>query len=138
MANFLTKIFGDKSQRDLKTVKPFLDATLAAYPAIQALDNDSLRAKTVEFKERIAKTIEAEENELKQMRDRIDAEYDMPVDEKEQLYKRIDELEKQSYDKTQKVLDEILPEAFAVVKETARRFAQNETVTVTATDHDRS
>ena len=137
MANFLTKIFGDKSQRDLKTVKPFLDATLAAYPAIQALDNDGLRAKTVEFKERIAKTIEAEENELKQMRDRIDAEYDMPVDEKEQLYKRIDELEKQSYDKTQKVLDEILPEAFAVVKETARRFAQNETVTVTATDHDR-
>ena len=137
MANFLTKLFGDKSQRDLKTVKPYLDATLAAYPAIQALDNDGLRAKTVEFKERIAKAIEAEETELKQMRDRIDAEYDMPVDEKEQLYKRIDELEKQSYDKTQKVLDEILPEAFAVVKETARRFAQNETVTVTATDHDR-
>jgi preprotein translocase subunit SecA len=133
----LTKLFGDKSQRDLKTVKPYLDATLAAYPAIQALDNDGLRAKTVEFKERIAKAIEAEETELKQMRDRIDAEYDMPVDEKEQLYKRIDELEKQSYDKTQKVLDEILPEAFAVVKETARRFAQNETVTVTATDHDR-
>ncbi len=137
MANFLTKLFGDKSQRDLKTVKPYLDATLAAYPVIQALDNDGLRAKTVEFKERIAKAIEAEETELKQMRDRIDAEYDMPVDEKEQLYKRIDELEKQSYDKTQKVLDEILPEAFAVVKETARRFAQNETVTVTATDHDR-
>lgn len=137
MANFLTKLFGDKSQRDLKTVKPYLDATLAAYPAIQALDNDGLRAKTVEFKERIAKAIEAEETELKQMRDRIDAEYDMPVDEKEQLYKRIEELEKQSYDKTQKVLDEILPEAFAVVKETARRFAQNETVTVTATDHDR-
>ena len=137
MANFLTKLFGDKSQRDLKMVKPYLDATLAAYPAIQALDNDGLRAKTVEFKERIAKAIEAEETELKQMRDRIDAEYDMPVDEKEQLYKRIDELEKQSYDKTQKVLDEILPEAFAVVKETARRFAQNETVTVTATDHDR-
>ena len=137
MANFLTKLFGDKSQRDLKTVKPYLDATLAAYPAIQALDNDGLRAKTVEFRQRIAKAIEAEETELKQMRDRIDAEYDMPVDEKEQLYKRIEELEKQSYDKTQKVLDEILPEAFAVVKETARRFAQNETVTVTATDHDR-
>ena len=137
MANFLTKIFGDKSQRDLKTVKPFLDATLNIYPSIQALDNDGLRAKTIEFKERIAKAIASEEEELKQMRDRIDAEYDMPVEEKEALYKRIDELEKQSYDKTQKVLDEILPEAFAVVKETARRFAENETVVVTATDHDR-
>ena len=137
MANFLTKIFGDKSQRDLKTVKPFLDATLAAYPAIAALDNDGLRAKTIEFKERINKAREAEETELKQLRDRIDAEYDMPVEEKENLYKRIDELEKQSYDKTQKVLDEILPEAFSVVKETAKRFAENETVVVTATEHDR-
>ena len=137
MANFLTKLFGDKSQRDLKTVKPFLDATLAAYPAIAALDNDGLRAKTIEFKERINKAREAEEAELKQLRDRIDAEYDMPVEEKESLYKRIDELEKQSYDKTQKVLDEILPEAFSVVKETAKRFAENETVVVTATEHDR-
>ena len=137
MANFLTKLFGDKSQRDLKTVKPFLDATLAAYPAIAALDNDGLRAKTVEFKERINKAREAEEAELKQLRDRIDAEYDMPVEEKENLYKRIDELEKHSYEKTQKVLDEILPEAFSVVKETAKRFAENETVVVTATEHDR-
>ena len=137
MANFLTKLFGDKSQRDIKAVKPFLDATLAVYPAIAALDNDALRAKTIEFKERIAKTIEHEESELAAMRGRIDAEYDMPVEEKESLYKRIDELEKQSYEKTQKMLDEILPEAFAVVKETAHRFATNETVVVTATDHDR-
>ena len=137
MANFLTKLFGNKSQRDLKVIKPFLDATLAVYPAIQALSNDALRAKTIEFKERIAKAVESEENELAAMRKRIEEEYDMPVDEKEGLYKRIDELEKQGYDKTQKVLDDILPEAFAVVKETARRFAQNETVEVTATDHDR-
>ena len=137
MANFLTKIFGDKSQRDIKVVKPFLDATLKVYPTIQALDNDGLRAKTIEFKERINKAREQEENELQQLRTRIDEEYDMPVDEKEGIYKRIDELEKQSYDKTQKVLDEILPEAFAVVKETARRFATNEVVEVTATDHDR-
>ena len=137
MANILTKLFGNKSQRDLKEVKPFLDATLAVYPTIQTLSNDQLRGKTIEFRQKIASAIETEENELKQLRDRIEAEYDMPVDEKESLYKRIDELEKHSYDKTQKVLDEILPEAFAVVKETARRFAQNETVEVTATDHDR-
>ena len=137
MANFLTKLFGNKSQRDLKVIKPFLDATLAVYPAIQALSNDALRAKTIEFKDRIAKAVEQEETELARLRTRIEEEYDMPVDEKEGLYKRIDELEKQGYDKTQKVLDDILPEAFAVVKETARRFAQNDTVEVTATDHDR-
>ncbi len=137
MANFLTKLFGNKSQRDLKAVKPFLDACLAAYPAVASLDNDGLRAKTIEFKERIAKAVASEEEELQRLRARIEAEYDMPVEEKENLYKRIDELEKQAYEKTQTVLDEILPEAFAVVKETAKRFAQHETVVVTATDHDR-
>ena len=105
MANFLSKLFGTKSDRDLKEVKPFLDATLKIYPEIQKLDNDQLRAKTIEFKERIRKEVEAEE--------------------------------KESYDKTQKVLNEILPEAFSVVKETARRFAENSEVVVTATDHDR-
>ena len=137
MANILTKLFGNKSQRDLKEVKPFLDATLAVYPTIAALDNDGLRAKTIEFKQKIRTAVDAEETELAALRARIDEEYDMPVDEKESLYKRIDDLEKQSYDKTQKVLDQILPEAFAVVKETAKRFATNATVTVTATDHDR-
>ena len=137
MANILTKLFGNKSQRDLKEVKPYLDATLAVYPTIAALDNDQLRAKTIEFKAKIADAVATEETELAQLRQRIEDEYDMPVDEKERLYKRIDDLEKTAYDKTQKVLDQILPEAFAVVKETARRFAQNETVEVTATDHDR-
>ena len=137
MANFLTKLFGNKSQRDLKAVKPFLDACLAVYPTIQTLTNDQLRAKTQEFRDKIRLAVQAEETELQQLRDRIEAEYDMPVDEKEGLYKRIDELEKLSYEKTQKVLDDILPEAFSVVKETARRFTQNETVEVTATDRDR-
>ena len=137
MANILTKLFGNKSQRDLKVVKPFLDATLAVYPTISALSNDQLRAKTIEFKAKIASAVQTEEDELTTLRQRIDEEYDMPVSEKESIYRRIDELEKHSYDKTQKVLDEILPEAFAVVKETARRFAQNEVVEVTATDHDR-
>ncbi len=137
MANFLSKLFGTKSDRDLKEVKPFLDAILKIYPEIQKLDNDQLRAKTIEFKERIRKEVEAEENELASLRQRIEEEYDMPVTEKEELYKRIDKLEKESYDKTQKVLNEILPEAFSVVKETARRFAENSEVVVTATDHDR-
>ena len=137
MANFLSKLFGSKSQRDLKEVKPFLEATLKVYPSIKELTNDQLRAKTIEFKERIQNEIRDEESELASLRKRIEDEYDMPVDEKEQLYKRIDELDKTSYDKTQKVLNDILPEAFAVVKETARRFAENEEVIVTANDHDR-
>ena len=137
MANFLSRLFGNKSQRDLKEVRPFLDATLAVYPDIQRLDNDNLRAKTAEFKKRIQDEINEEEKELSALRKRIEEEYDMPVDEKETIYKRIDELEKTSYDKTQKVLNDILPEAFAVVKETARRFAENTEVVVTANDHDR-
>ncbi len=137
MANFLTKLFGSKSQIDLREVTPFKEATLAVYPSIKALDNDQLRAKTIEFKYRIQKEIETEELELSQLKQRIADEYDMPVDEKESLYKRIDDLEKISYDKTQHVLNEILPEAFAVVKETARRFAENDEVVVTATEHDR-
>ena len=137
MANFLSKLFGTKSDRDLKEVKPYLDATLKVYPEIQKLSNDQLRAKTIEFKERIRKEVESEENELATLRQRIEEEYDMPIDEKEEIYKRIDKLEKDSYDKTQKVLNNILPEAFSVVKETARRFAENSEVVVTATDHDR-
>ena len=137
MANFLSKLFGNKSQRDLKEVNPYVEAALKIYPTIKELTNDQLRAKTIEFKERIRNEVREEEDELATLRKRIEDEYDMPVDEKEQLYKRIDDLEKISYDKTQAVLNEILPEAFAVVKDTARRFAENEEVVVTATDHDR-
>ena len=137
MANFLSKLFGTKSDRDLKEVKPMLDATLKVYPEIQKLSNDELRAKTLEFKAIINKEVEAEETELANLRQRIENEYDMPIDEKEELYKRIDKLEKDSYEKTQNVLNRILPEAFSVVKETARRFAENEQVVVTATDRDR-
>ncbi len=137
MFEFISKLFGNKSSRDLKEVQPFLDATLAVYPQIEALGNDELRAKTIEFREIIRKEIEAEETELATLRKRIEEEYDMPVDEKESIYARIDELEKESYEKTQQILDKILPEAFAVVKETARRFKENEEVVVTATDHDR-
>ncbi len=138
MANFLSKLFGTKADRDLKEVQPLLDATLKVYPEIHKLSNDELRAKTIEFKQRIQKEVEAEENELAALRERIENEYDMPIEEKEEIYKRIDKLEKESYDKTQDVLNEILPEAFSVVKETALRFAENEQVVVTATDHDRA
>jgi len=138
MANFLSKLFGTKADRDLKEVQPYLNAIQKVYPAIQQLSNDQLRAKTNEFKEKIRATVEAEETELATLRERVENEYDMPVEEKEGIYKRIDKLEKESYDKTQEVLNALLPEAFSVVKETARRFAENAEVVVTATDHDRA
>ncbi|MCQ2298526.1 MAG: preprotein translocase subunit SecA [Bacteroidales bacterium] len=137
MANFLKKLFGSKSDRDLKEVKPLLDAALAIYPSIQALSNDELRAKTIEFKEIIRKETEKEENELAELRKRLEDDYEMPVSEKERIYKRIEELENTTYEATQDILNKILPEAFSVMKETARRFAENEQVEVTATDHDR-
>jgi len=138
MANFLSKLFGTKADRDLKEVQPYLNAIQKVYPAIQQLSNDQLRAKTNEFKEKIRATVEAEETELATLRERVENEYDMPVEEKEGIYKRIDKLEKESYDKTQEVLNALLPEAFSVVKETARRFAEHAEVVVTATDHDRA
>ena len=137
MSSFLTKLFGSKADRDLKEVRPMLQAVQKVYPEIMKLSNDELRAKTIEFKTLIANAVEQEETELAELRKRIEEEYDMPVDEKEQIYKRIETLEDESYKKTQKVLDEIMPEAFAVVKDTARRFAENEEVEVTATQHDR-
>ena len=88
MANFLSKLFGTKADRDLKEVQPILNATLKVYPEIQKLSNDELRAKTIEFKNRIRKEVEAEETELATLRQRIEEEYDMPVDEKVEIYKK--------------------------------------------------
>lgn len=137
MADFLAKLFGNKSQRDLKELKPILDECLKAYDRITTLSNDELRAKTIEFKQRIADAISVEDIQVKEIRNRIDTELDMPVNEKQQIYSEMEELEKTIYEKTQKVLDDILPEAFAVVKETARRFTLNEKVEVTANDYDK-
>ena len=137
MIGFLSKIFGNKSQRDLKEVMPFVNEAKVVYETMKTLSNDELRAKTIEFRAEIRSAIEKEEGELQELRTRIENEYDMPVEEKESIYKRIELLEKTSYDKTQAVLNKILPEAFAVVKETARRFAENDEVEVTATDRDR-
>lgn len=82
MANFLSKLFGNKSQRDLKEVNPYVEAALKIYPSIKELTNDQLRAKTIEFKERIRTNVREEEEELSSLRQRIEDEYDMPVDEK--------------------------------------------------------
>lgn len=137
MANFFTKFFGTKSQRDLKQLNPILQKCLAAYDEVQKLTNDELRAKTIEFKGKIRTAVANEQKQVDELKARIEQEFDMAVEEKQRIYTQIEELEKKIYDKTQSVLDELLPQAFAVVKETAKRFTDNEKVEVTASEYDK-
>jgi preprotein translocase subunit SecA len=137
MANFLTKIFGTKADRDMKELKPLLNKALEAYETIKLLSTDDLRHKTVEFREIIREATKVEEDRLEEIRAYLDSNYDLPIDEKQELYKEVEKLEDKVYNTTQKVLMDILPEAFSVMKETARRFKENEIIEVKATDLDR-
>jgi preprotein translocase subunit SecA len=137
MASFLSKFLGSKSDRDIKAILPLVQEIRQAYETIKDLSNDDLRTKTLEFRNRIADYIRNEENEIKELKDKAENNPDLDIEEKEKLYNTIDQLEKEYYRKTQEILIEILPESFAVMKETARRFKDNEYVEVTATDMDR-
>lgn len=138
MANFLGQLFGTKANRDMKELRPILQNVIHAYEPIKELTNDELRHKTIEFKEIISENIKEEEARIAEIQAYIDANYDMDVQEKQAFYKEIDTLEKKAYNKTQEVLNEILPEAFSVMKETARRFKEHETIEVTASELDRN
>ncbi|HSH65731.1 MAG TPA: preprotein translocase subunit SecA, partial [Bacteroidia bacterium] len=141
MLDFITKsvskLFGTKSDRDLKEIQPLVEKILAVYPQLSNLSNDELRGKTVEFKNRIASNSSVEREEIETLRKKIDAEPPLEIEEKEKLYEKIDELEKVIIKKNETILNEILPEAFAVVKETAKRFTQSPVLEVTATPMDR-
>jgi len=137
MAKFLEKILGTKSDKDIKAIRPIQQKIFEAYEVIKNLSNDELRAKTAEFKQAIKDSIAEEEKQIKEIRDRIDNEPEMDVEEKESLWKKVDDIETQAYEKTQDKLNEILPEAFSVMKETAKRFFENEIVEVTVNDFDR-
>ncbi len=137
MLKAFKNLLGTKSDRDIKDVTPILNKIIEAYDEVSNLSNDDLRAKTTEFKNRIKEYISTEENEIIELRKKIEDDRDIPVGEKEKIYEAIDKLEKQSYDKSQEVLNVILPEAFAVMKETAQRFKDNEQIEVTATQMDR-
>ena len=135
LADILRKLFGSKSDRDMKAVKPVLDKVLAAYPGIDALSNDELRARTAGLRARIFEAEAPFEERIAQIK--AEMEKEIPVSEKEALATESDKLVKEEDEAIEKVLDEILPEAFAIVKSTARRFTQNETIEVTASDFDR-
>ncbi|MBN1339951.1 MAG: preprotein translocase subunit SecA [Bacteroidales bacterium] len=137
MVSFLKKLMGNKSQRDIKAISPLLATTLNAYEYISKLSNDELRLKTAEFRKKIREKTEAEDSEIIRLKQEVENNTDMEVSGKEDIWKRIDDLEKLSYEKTQEALNEILPEAFSVIKETAKRFMENKTVEATATEFDR-
>ncbi|HEY0031259.1 MAG TPA: preprotein translocase subunit SecA [Bacteroidia bacterium] len=133
----ISKLFGTKSDRDLKEIHPIVDEILAEYAKLSSLSNDQLRGKTTEFKKRIADRSAKEQTQINDIRKKIDADPEMDVESKEKLYEEIDELEKIIVTNNKEILDEILPEAFAVVKETAKRFKDNESLEVTATSLDK-
>lgn len=137
MLSFLKKFIGTKSDKDIRELLPIVDKIKAVYPSIEKLSNDELRAKTLEFKSKIKAATAEKEQIILDLREKIENDPDMDMDEKEHVYEKIDSLDKENYEITQQVLNEILPEAFAVVKETARRFNENETIEVTASQMDR-
>ena len=135
LGNILTKIFGNKSERDMKALMPAVEAVNAEFAKLSSLSDQEIRNKTKEFQERIRAFIKAEQDEVDSLKTALETEED--VEKKEELYERIDTLESTLTEKIEEVLEEIRPEAFAVVKETARRWKENKEMVVDATEYDR-
>ena len=134
--NSILKAFvGDKSEKDVKAIQPIITKVKSFESALKALSHDELRAKTAEFKAKIQQARAEKDNKIVSLRQ--EAEQTQDIDAREDIYAEIDKIEKEAYEISEKVLNEILPEAFAVVKETARRFKENTSLTVTATPKDR-
>ena len=136
IASILKKVFGSKADRDLKQIRPVLNKVLEAYGPIDKLSNDELRAKTEELKARLRECEAPFEKRIAEIKAKLDE--DIPVHEKESLATESDKLVKDEDAEIEKVLEEILPEAFAIMKSTARRFKENATIEVSANDFDRS
>ena len=132
--DILTKLFGNKSQRDLKEINPYVEKIKAAYPAIEALSNDELRALSNEIRNKIQASVSGEWAEIARLKEEIET---LELEDREKPYEQIDKIEKDITEKLEKALDEALPQAFSIVKDTARRFKENENIVVTATDFDR-
>ena len=133
--DLLSKLFGNKSQRDLKEITPWVERVKAIYPEIDALSDDDLRARTVSLRQRINDYVASERAEVEELKASVEGK---ELDEREAIWAKVDKLEKEILDKLEVVLDEIHPEAFAIVKSTGRRFAEHPEIRVQATDFDRN
>jgi preprotein translocase subunit SecA len=137
MMNFLNKLLGNKSGRDMKTLNPRVPEIITAYEKLQGLTNDQLRGKSAEFRKIIASELSDIDSERDKIQSELDDAPDMDPVEKDNLFRQLDDLKKKRNEKLEKVLDKILPEAFAVMKETTRRFKENKDIAVTPTERDR-
>lgn len=131
---FISKLIGNKAARDMKDIKPMVDKIKAVYPEIEKLDNDALRAKTVELKQYIHNSATKEREKIEELKATVE---NLELEDREDIFNQVDKLEKEVLELYEKALEEVLPTAFSIVKETARRFTENEEITVTATDFDR-
>ena len=130
----MKSLFGNKSQRDLKAIMPIVEKIKAVYPEIEKLSNDELRGRVTAIRARIKEYVAPQREEIAKLKADIEK---LEYDKREPLWEQIDKIEKEILDRTEDILNEVLPEVFAIVKDTARRFAQNETIEVTASDFDR-
>ena len=137
LSKALKTILGDKSQKDIRELQPYVKQTLVEYEKLSALSHDELRAITAEIKKEISDSILDLEKEIQSLKLKADAEDEVEAEEKDGLFKQIDKLEEKIDSRIEEVLMKVLPRAFAVMRETARRFKENETLEVTATDFDR-
>ena len=131
LASLIKLVFGSKADKDRKQIEPYIEKIKAVYPSIEALSNDELRARSAGLMKQIADYIADDEARIVELKAKLEKP-EISLDEKEKISKEIDDTTKRIDDKIEVKLDEILPEAFAIMKDTARRFAQNETVVVTA------
>jgi preprotein translocase subunit SecA len=137
MLNFISKLFGNKSERDVKSILPLVEKVKTEFAKLGGITNDDLRSRTDAFKETISAGLAGIDSEIQAIKDQTENNPDMEVSAKVELYTQLDKLEKDRNKELEVILMTILPEAFAVVKETAKRFKENKTIEVTATQFDR-
>ena len=130
----LKSLFGDKSSRDMKLIQPLVEKVKAVSPKIEQLDNDALRQRTKELQQQVQNSAREQKARIEELKAKIE---ETPIDERADIFAQIDKIEKEVLDIYEEALNEVMPEVFAIVKETARRFAENEETVVTATDFDR-
>ena len=130
----LKSLFGDKSSRDMKLIQPLVEQVKAVYPEVQKLDNDALRARTKTLQQQVQNSANEQKKRIEELKATIE---NTPIDERADIFAQIDKIEKEVLEIYEDALNEVMPEVFAIVKETARRFAENEETIVTANDFDR-
>ena len=130
----LKSLFGDKSSRDMKLIQPLVEQVKAVYPEVQKLDNDALRQRTKTLQQQVQNSANEQKKRIEELKATIE---NTPIDERADIFAQIDKIEKEVLEIYEGALNEVMPEVFAIVKETARRFAENEETVVTATDFDR-